>query len=654
MSKIKLLDKNVAELIAAGEVIERPASVVKELIENSIDAGAKSITVEIQNGGITFLRISDDGVGIPYDECPTAFLRHATSKVSTSEDLGAIATLGFRGEALASVAAVAKVSLLTKTADTTIGTSYKIEGGNEIKHSEAGCPDGTTIVIRELFYNLPARLKFLKKDVTEGNYIQSIIDKVALVNPQIAFRFVRDNKLVKVTPGDGKLSSAIYAIYGKVLAASMLYVDYSQNGISVSGCISAPLLVKSNRTFQNFYVNSRYIRSSTISAAVEQAYKNNIMTGKFPACVLNIKVHPGDVDANVHPAKTEVKFANERSVFNAVNLAVKNALLNSVAILGVNSENIEANKTNKSFGAVSAEPTEFSKNSEKLETSEILTFASPKTEYAVSAREIEPITPAVTNTDITIEYKYINHDSLIRKNLDSKQDVRNEEYADHLGHCRQKLINESVLISGQHHESQIVLNSKTNNTRIIGELFSTYIICERGDELLLIDKHAADERLQFERLKTELKMHSQLLLSPLEIKLDILICGILCENQEELYKLGIKIESSKISESILVLAMPTILEKQDAVQIEEMLTEIGETLQIGQGSEVSAINRILHSFACRLAVKAGDKTSSIDIEQLANRILEDETGTLRYCPHGRPIVEKITRKELEKRFKRIV
>jgi DNA mismatch repair protein MutL len=435
---IKLLDKSVSELIAAGEVIERPASVAKELIENSIDAGAKSITVEIKNGGVTFLRISDDGCGIPHDECPTAFLRHATSKVSVGEDLAAISTLGFRGEALASAAAVAKVTLLTKTAEAAIGTSYKIEGSIETEHTQAGCPDGTTIIIRELFYNTPARLKFLKKDVTEGNYVQSVVDKAALVNPHISFRFVRDNKLVRVTPGDGNMHTAIYSVYGKIMAASMVAVECSQNGVAVNGYAVQPLFCKANRAFQNFYVNSRYVRSSTFVAALEEAYRNSIMCGKFPACVLNITLNPADVDANVHPAKTEVRFANDRAIFSAVYTAVKNALLN-----------------------INAPPPAAADVAKTTEATEVVRFESTKTEYNAA-----PSKPA--SAPIVTEYKHINSESFIKK--------------------VPLPVNTTVL-------------AEPERFRVKGELFSTYIMCERNDEFILIDKHAADERLRFERLK---------------------------------------------------------------------------------------------------------------------------------------------------------
>jgi len=605
---IKVLDKSVSELIAAGEVIERPASVVKELIENSIDAGAKSITVEIKNGGISFLRISDDGVGIPYEQCPTAFLRHATSKVSNSADLAAIATLGFRGEALASVAAVSKVSLLTKTAEQkretksqNFGTCYKIEGGAEIEHAQAGCPDGTTIIIRDLFFNTPARLKFLKKDVSEGNFVQSTVDKAALINPHIAFRFIRDNKLVRVTPGDGKMYSAIYAVYGKSVAASMVEVDCSQNGVSVNGYVSLPLFCKSNRAFQNFYVNSRYVKSQTCSAALEEAYRNNIMTGKFPACVLNIVTDPADVDANVHPAKTEVRFVNDRSIFSAVHIAVKNALLNTDA--------------QNSTETLLHEPkvVELVKSA-AVSLPETITFDSGKTLYNVMPPKPAPV---------VVEYKYISPESLIKKESDKKSPL-----------------NENVLIE-----------TKNEQIRVIGELFSTYIVCEREGDLVLIDKHAADERIRFNELKQQLKAHSQLLIEPIAVHLDVESCGGLLGAKEELAQIGLDVEPAE-NGVVRVMAMPSVI---DNSHIEELLLSVARLLKTGgelRFAELNITDEIMHKLACRAAIKAGDKSTACDIEQLAQKVSQD--SSLRYCPHGRPIMVRITKRDLEKMFKRII
>lgn len=327
MGQIKVLSKEISELIAAGEVIERPSSVIKELIENSIDANATAITVEIKNGGRTYMRISDNGKGMSAEDVSLAFVRHATSKISSPDDLNSIFTLGFRGEALASISAVSKTEVLTKQADDEYGTHYAIEGSVETVCESAGCPDGTTIIIRDLFYNVPARLKFLKKDVTESNSVSAIVSRLALSHPEISFKFIKDNKTELVTTGDGKLYSAIYSVFGREFANTLLPVSYKMNSLEVEGYISNPLNSRSNRSMQNFFINNRYVKSITCMVALEEAFKNSIMTGKFPACVLNIKLSPGLVDVNVHPAKTEIRFSDEKLIYELVYFAVKNALL---------------------------------------------------------------------------------------------------------------------------------------------------------------------------------------------------------------------------------------------------------------------------------------------------------------------------------------
>lgn len=323
MAEITVLSKDISELIAAGEVIERPASVVKELLENSIDAGASHITVEIKNGGTTYIRITDDGCGIAPDQVPTAFLRHATSKINSKEDLDNILTLGFRGEALASISAVSRVELLTKQKADEYGTSYIIEGGVEVSYEQSGCPDGTTIIIRDIFFNVPVRRKFMKRDSAESNAVNSIMQKIILSHPEIAFKLIRDNKTELSSAGDGELYSAVYAVYGRDFSHDMIPVNYSENGISVKGYVVKPLYSKSNRSFQNFFINGRYVKSVTCSASLEEAYQNLVMTGKYPACVLMIDLPPVTVDVNVHPAKAEVRFSDEKVVFGAVYFAVK-------------------------------------------------------------------------------------------------------------------------------------------------------------------------------------------------------------------------------------------------------------------------------------------------------------------------------------------
>ena len=327
MSEIKVLSKEVSELIAAGEVIDRPASIIKELLENAIDAGANVITVEIKNGGRTYIRVTDNGDGIAPDQLPIAFLRHATSKISSKIDLDSIMTLGFRGEALASICAVSKVEVLTKRLCDNYGTHYVIEGAEEKESEQSGCPDGTTFVVRDIFYNVPARLKFLKKDSSEGNHVAELVSKLTLSHPEVSFKFIRDNKTEILTAGDGKTYSAVYSVYGREFANSLMNVDYTWQGIHISGFTVKPLMSKPNRKFQNFFVNNRYVKSKACAAALEEAYRNVIMTGKFPACVLYIDIPPNTIDVNVHPTKIEVRFSDEKLMHEAVYFAVKNSLL---------------------------------------------------------------------------------------------------------------------------------------------------------------------------------------------------------------------------------------------------------------------------------------------------------------------------------------
>ena len=326
MAKINVLPKHIAELIAAGEVVERPASVVKELLENSIDAGATTITIDIRNGGVQYIRITDNGCGIEYEDVPKAFISHATSKIQDENDLNSIFTLGFRGEALASIAAVSRTEILTKTESETLGTTYAVEGGVQTRYDQAGCPNGTTIVVRDLFYNTPARMKFLKKDVAEANAVADVVDKISLSHPEVSIRFIREGKQALITPGDGKLLSAIYSVFGRTFAESLLEVDYKLDGVEVSGYVCKPMSSRPSRAMQYFFLNGRYIKSRSCVASMENAYKNSIMVGKFPSCVLNVKVRPDVVDINVHPAKTEVRFSDERKVSSAVYFAVKSAL----------------------------------------------------------------------------------------------------------------------------------------------------------------------------------------------------------------------------------------------------------------------------------------------------------------------------------------
>lgn len=650
MAKINLLDKSVFELIAAGEVIERPASVIKELVENSIDAGAKHITVEIKNGGSSFMRVTDDGCGIAHDEIPTAFLRHATSKVRTADDLDKILTLGFRGEALASVAAVARVEVLSKEADKQYGSCFKISGGEVSAHEQSGCPDGTTIIIRDLFFNVPARQKFLKKDVTEGNQVQGLIDKLALAHPDISFRFIRDNKQVRCTGGDGDYYSAIYAVFGKQFAMSLIPVDYSVGGVSVTGYASSPLFTRPNRSMQYFFVNGRYVRSVICLTALEEGYRNSIMTGKFPACVLNITINPELCDVNVSPSKTEVRFADEKQIFDLINFGVKNAILNADNRREIKLERklpepaAEAKKEaapleERVEKALEAVPQNIYKEKirETLEDSRILeikerpvVFHSPVSSYKVNKPQTSFVQQRIAEQERTAQpaseppvsepeentFKYINNEAL--KNTPSVPAVTEEPEKPKL--------------------------------TVIGELFATYILCQCGDEFIMIDKHAAHERINFEKKRTELMTSSQLLAESEFIDLSPEQYSALAENADKLTDIGVEVILTE-GFRCEITACPSAFAGD--VRPSEFVLRAADLLCAGNENIIGEIyDDLLHSRACKTAVKANDINHPLELRVIAEEVWNNEK--IRFCPHGRPVMVKMTKYEIEKYFSRIV
>lgn len=635
MPKINVLSRNVAELIAAGEVIERPASVIKELVENSIDSGANVITIEIQNGGISFLRVTDNGCGISHNEIPTAFLRHATSKVFSEEDLNGISTMGFRGEALASIAAIAKVELLSKQRDNELGASYRIEGGYEVSYTETGCPDGTTILIRDLFFNTPARLKFLKKDVSEGNSVASIVDKLSLAYPGISFRFIKDNKTLRVTPGNGDLYSAVYSVFGKQFAVSLIPVNYETSGVKITGYASSPLFPRGNRTMQYFYVNNRYIKSSSCTAALEEGYRNSIMTGKFPACVLNIDINPSEVDVNVHPAKTEVRFSNDRLLFDAVYFAVKNAVLNannkkeiippkplfvppSAEKKNIETEQFQLNSFNAAY-----ETDNIKRKTQIVDATPKIVRYEHRAMISANKENIENYTKDIEiNDDKEKSFKFINKENLTKKPQVNDNIKRENENTEN--------INEPI--------------------KVIGELWKTYIVCESGEKLLLIDKHAAHERVRFEKLRKEFISTSQFLAESLIIETDETRSTALFKNKDLLSDAGIEIESAENDiYKIKITAMPSVLIGMDT---ESVISDVADILLKG-GSDINGIfDDILHSVACKSAVKAHDNNDIDDLTALAETVWHDKA--IRFCPHGRPIITTMSKREIEKNFKRII
>lgn len=631
MPAIQVLDKSVSELIAAGEVIEQPASVIKELLENAIDAGARSVTVEIKNGGISYIRITDDGCGIAPEEVPVAFLRHATSKVKTKDDLEGIHTLGFRGEALASIAAVAKVEMLTKTPGNQFGTRYVIEGSVECFHESAGCPDGTTIVIRELFYNTPARLKFLKRDITEANYVAGIVDKLALSHPEVSFRFIRDNNAELHTPGDGNLYSAVYAVCGKQFAQSLIPAEYTSGAVRVNGFIQRPLFGRANRAMQHFFINGRYIKSRTAMAALEEAYKNAIMVGRFPSCVLNLSLSPETIDVNVHPSKTEVRFSDEKAVFDCLYFGAKNALLLEDSAREMSLPKVRASEpvvTESSAPTASAaprlNPVRIFEPPQPQAEQLSLNLHSPVAQYLAEPRQMVPPLPLPSEQAVTAS-------------LD-------EDSFRYLTQAAFAVKPQQVDVAPQ--QAQAV----TPALHVIGEAFGTYIVAvvDETQELLLIDKHAAHERILFERMKEQRAgMDKQVLLTPLTLTMTKEEYDAVTANADALGELGFTVEGFG-SGTVLVREVPLILDQQDAAAL---IGEIADAVTRNKHDlSPQVLDELYHSMACKAAIRAGDKSNIAELNALAQEVYGNEK--IRYCPHGRPVLITLSKKHLEKEFNR--
>lgn len=636
MPKINQLDKSVYELIAAGEVIERPASVIKELCENSIDAGALNISVEIKRGGITYMRVTDDGCGISYDDMPLAFRRHATSKVLEVADLENIVTLGFRGEALASVCASARVETLSRRGVDKLGVHYRIEGAVPYEYEKTGCAEGTTIIIRDLFFNTPARLKFLKKDVTEGNYCAAVVEKLALSHPKISFRFIRDGKQTLLTSGDGSFYSAIHAVYGKQFAASMIPVENIYREIEVAGYVSSPLFTKSNRSLQNFFVNGRSVKSPVCSAALEEAFRNNIMVGKFPACVLCVNLDPVDLDANISPAKTEVRFSNEKAVFDALYFAVKNGIMgyNESREIKLDDSAEEAEQPTVSIPvgreilsvpAPKPDIDSFCKNSVPFEFPEVKKDA----EQEVIAEVITPIAARKAEIAETAQPGLAGFSFITEKSFEKREKTP-----------------ETVAEAPQIPDEPAV---SAENIRVIGELFKTYILCESEDTLVLIDKHAAHERINFERFKKAVNIHGQLLIEPCPVYLAPEEYDAVKMFAEKLENVGILLKFED-NGKVLVEGVPQSLEACDP---EELLQSISETLALGSdNAEGMLFDDVLHTMACKASIRANENQSVSELAYLAKMVLADRN--IRYCPHGRPVITQISKRQIEKYFGRIV
>lgn len=656
MPKIKVLPKEIAELIAAGEVVERPASVIKELMENAIDAGSSSVTVEIKNGGITYIRVTDNGCGISREDIRTAFISHATSKISTRDDLYAIGTLGFRGEALASIAAVSNVEVLTRTTEEETGTRYCISAGEETLVDDAGCPLGTTIVVRDLFFNTPARMKFLKKDVSEANAVAGIVDKIALSNPDVSIRFIREGKSALFTSGSGDLRTAAYEIFGKDFADGLIEADYSFESVKISGLVSKPTKSRPNRNMQFFFVNGRLVKSGTASAALSEAYKNSIMVGKFPYCVLNITTAPGLVDVNVHPAKIEVRFANERTVFSAVYYAAKNALEHRDEAPKVT---IPRTAQTELFEPVRPK-TEQMRLPEKqpdfwnrMSSSEYRSVQQPeKPTYRQPAAREDIIT--VASPDKKPETAD-SEPSTIQHFLDAQR-AKKEETAVIEADIRPELSEKAATLPDEKpEETARALDTAVDEkpaelpVTVIGEAFKTYIIVQQGESIFLVDKHAAHERMLFNELvRNDSKRSTQMLLTPITVTLSKEEYSSVLDNLDMLMQAGFAVEDFGYS-VVIVRECPMEI---SADEVADVVAELAGYLVENRQKLISEKKEWLFSLmACKAAIKGGMYTTEYERELFIKRLFA--SPEIRYCPHGRPVMIEITRRELEKNFGRV-
>ena len=707
MAVIHVLDQHTAELIAAGEVVERPASAVKELVENAIDAGATQVTVSIERGGVSLIQVSDNGSGIEAEYIATAFIRHATSKIRTEADLDHICTLGFRGEALASIASVARVEVLTRTEQDEFACRYRIEGGTERGMEADARPVGTTITVRDLFYNTPARMKFLKKDSSEGTYVADAVSRAALSHPEVAVKFIREGKTQFQTPGDGTLRSAAYGVLGREFSKSLLEVDGTVGLYRVHGLVTPPSACRASRGMQHFYINGRYVKNSTMMAALENAYKGTLMQGRFPGCVLMLEMPPELVDVNVHPAKTEVRFAREKDVFDAVYSAVK-----SVVLLPASGErrfqfadSTEETPAAGAKGTGTAAPTGSAMPARPNEpVPSVMHPAAPAAQevpvrtYVASRLSVQAGSPAPApreqdrdvwkslpsepETEGILRSAPLQLTKSYRPAREEMLDIApTEEEVPHLQQSTPAaeeppkepdgrmddqpvqaappaepagapaLENQPVDSVEMPAAQQLALEPEPEiePLRYVGEVFKTYIITQRGEEMCLIDKHAAHERLIYEELaKNYGNVPSQMLLMPVPVQLNAEEKNALLGNLDLLRDAGVELDDFG-GNTVMVRAVPADVQADD---VEELAIELAAKLAKGAKDALSEKTEwVLHSISCRAAMKAGDKTRPEGLLRLAEQIMAGKVPP--FCPHGRPIVLKLTRKELEKQFGRL-
>ncbi len=641
MAVIHVLDKHTAELIAAGEVVERPSSVVKELVENAIDAGSTAITVEITRGGVERIVVSDNGSGIEAEYIATAFIRHATSKIATEDDLAAIETLGFRGEALASISAVSRVELLTRTEADEYACLYRQEGGEELSAEAAARPVGTTVTVRDLFYNVPARMKFLKKDASEGNYVADVVLRQALAHPEIAFRFVREGKEQFQTPGDGDPMSAIYTVLARDFSKSLLPVSYEQGTLGVKGYVSAPIACRASRAMQFFYINGRCVQDRTLMAALETAYKGVMMQGKFPGCVLNLTMPAERVDVNVHPAKTEVRFANTSEIFDLVYKAVRGTVTGS-----------NTPQKRLDLSSASTQPQKEKVQAEKPKSATpAFTPVQTRMEQPAPRREELPIKQELRPEPIPPRQTEMFAGTMLRQDPQVAYHTRRDAVSLEIEKTTEEVFTPPVKPAeppASEQSTQNVPLREKKELRYIGEAFSTYIITESGDELVLIDKHAAHERILYEKLLAGYgKRDGQLLLEPVSVNLSKAEKNALLAEQPLLEGAGFEVEDFG-GLSVLVRSVPAELPAENTALLIE---EIAARLAVGSKDTLNEkTDWLLHSIACRAAIKAGDKDPAESLLALARQILDGVVPP--FCPHGRPVLIRLSQKELEKQFGR--
>ena len=674
MGKINVLSFAVANLIAAGEVVDRPASVIKELLENAIDSGADRITVEIQNGGVTYMRVSDNGCGISVEDLPVAIRRHATSKIKDAEDLNGIITLGFRGEALAAIASVSDLRIISKTHEAISGAMLEARGGDIISVSERAASDGTTVIVENLFANVPARRKFLKKDVTETMAVSAVVEKIALSKPQIAFRLIVDGNVRIETMGDGSLKNTVYSIFGKDFASKLIPAENNIEGISITGFIGRSDNVRANRNYQNFFINGRYVKSRTAGAAIEQAYTSYIPPEKFPCCILFININPSTVDVNVHPAKLEVKFSNEKPIFEAIYYAVRNALESNTSRPGVTLNSARVWTSGGKVSDATAPISDEREESLKKRQIESQMYLQKKLSDNSMLRNNE--TKGAGTSCRGSAFVNMTADEYLRKNVSVQTDKASHVEDKIAKIFPTDIVDETikdakVLVDSNNDDQNKAKSEKSNinpvasvnindadvkgrklDHRIIGEAFNAYVVVEAGDHILLIDKHAAHERIIFERLKASMKdtdTTSQLLMIPIEVMLTSDEIQTVSQYKKEIEAVGFEFTAGKYT-----LSVSAIPEGIAADAVPDMLAVMADRIKSNTGSAKLTrdiiFEKALYQASCKAAIKAGREYPPEYIKWLVDKLMELPDITV--CPHGRPVAMELTKKELDRQFER--